>query len=169
MQIFWIVRDITHVKLAEAKLAIIANRAKTEFLSMMSHELRTPMNAVLGMTEILENTTLSEQQQEYVGTIRKGGEILLSVINNILDFSRIESGQLELEEHPFKLQKCIDEVLELMAVCTAKKSIKLVAIIDLDVPQNLLGDYARLRQILVNLVSNASELPHPAKGEGGAS
>jgi CheY-like chemotaxis protein/HPt (histidine-containing phosphotransfer) domain-containing protein len=107
------------------------------------------------MTEILQNTSLSRQQQQYVSTIRQGGEVLLSVINNILDFSRIESGHFELEERPFQLQQCIEEVLELMSSRTAEKFLELVPFVSLDVPQQLIGDYTRLRQILVNLVSNA--------------
>ncbi|MEA5477697.1 PAS domain-containing protein [Pseudanabaena galeata UHCC 0370] len=148
-------RKQTEAKLAAAQVAELSNKAKSEFLAVMSHELRTPMNTVIGMTEILGNTLLTRQQQQYVATIRQGGEVLLSVINNILDFSRIESGYLEIEESPFKLQQCIEEVLELMSSRTAEKFLELVTFVSLDVPQQLLGDYTRLRQILVNLVSNA--------------
>ncbi|MFM7601212.1 MAG: PAS domain-containing protein [Pseudanabaena sp.] len=148
-------RKQTEAKLAAAQVAELSNKAKSEFLAVMSHELRTPMNAVIGMTEILGNTSLSRQQQQYVAAIRQGGEVLLSVINNILDFSRIESGHLEIEESPFRLQQCIEEVLELMSSRTAEKFIELVTFVSLDVPQQLLGDCTRLRQILVNLVSNA--------------
>ncbi|MEA5488405.1 MULTISPECIES: PAS domain-containing protein [Pseudanabaena] len=148
-------RKQTEAKLAAAQVAELSNKAKSEFLAVMSHELRTPMNTVIGMTEILGNTLLTRQQQQYVATIRQGGEVLLSVINNILDFSRIESGYLEIEESPFKLQQCIEEVLELMSSRTAEKFLELVTFVSLDVPQLLLGDYTRLRQILVNLVSNA--------------
>ena len=160
IQFVGVVEDVTkrkqaEVKLAAAKIAESQNKAKSEFLAVMSHELRTPMNAVIGMTEILGNTPLTRQQQQYVATIRQGGEVLLSVINNILDFSRIESGHFELEEHPFKLQQCIEEVLELMSSRTAEKFLELVTFVSLDVPQQLIGDYTRLRQILVNLVSNA--------------
>ena len=148
-------RKLVEAKLAAARLAEMSNKAKSEFLAVMSHELRTPMNAVIGMTEILESTPLTRQQQQYVATIRQGGEVLLSVINNILDFSRIESGHFELEERPFKLQQCIEEVLELMSSRTAEKFLELVPFVSLDVPQQLIGDYTRLRQIFVNLVSNA--------------
>jgi signal transduction histidine kinase/DNA-binding response OmpR family regulator len=160
IRLYGTAQDISDRKLIEAKLiagqvAEAENKSKGEFLAIMSHELRTPMNAVIGMTEILQRTALSRQQQQYVTTIAQGGELLLSVINNILDFSRIESGHFELEAQPFRLQKCIEEVLELMASRTAEKFIELIPFVSLDVPQILLGDYIRLRQILVNLVSNA--------------
>jgi signal transduction histidine kinase/CheY-like chemotaxis protein/HPt (histidine-containing phosphotransfer) domain-containing protein len=148
-------RKLTEAKLTAAQIAEAQNKSKTEFLSVMSHELRTPMNAVIGMTEILQRTSLSRQQQQYVNTILQGGEVLLSVINNILDFSRIESGHFELEEKPFRLHQCIEEVLELIASRTAEKFIELIPFISLDVPQQLLGDSTRLRQIIINLVGNA--------------
>jgi PAS domain S-box-containing protein len=148
-------RKQTEAKLASAKLAEAANQAKSEFLAVMSHELRTPMNAVIGMTEILLNTPLSQPQQQYVSTIRQGGEMLLSVISDILDFSRIESGQIELEENAFNLEQCIEEVLDLMTSRIVEKSLELTALINIDVPKQIISDYTRLRQILINLISNA--------------
>jgi PAS domain S-box-containing protein len=160
IQFITIVEDITDRKKIEAnleaaKLAEAANQAKSEFLAVMSHELRSPMNAVISMTEILRNTSLSLEQQQYVDTIHQGGEILLSVVNNVLDFSRIESGHFELEQRPFNLQQCVDQVLELMTARIADKSVELSVLINPDAPKEIMGDHIRLRQILINLVSNA--------------
>ena len=148
-------RKKIEAKLESAKLSEATNQAKSDFLAVMSHELRTPVNAVIGMTEILGSTPLSTEQQQYLATIRQGGEILLSVVNNVLDFSRIESGHFALEQRPFNLQKCVDEVLELMTARIAEKSLELSVLITPDVPREIMGDHIRLRQILINLVSNA--------------
>lgn len=154
-------RDITLAKLAEEQMkaakeaAEAASRAKSEFLATISHEIRTPINAILGMTSLLLDTSLDPQQQDWVQTIRYGGEVLLNLINDILDFSKIESQKLELEEIPFSLPQLVEELLDLMAAQAQSKDLELVAWVDPNLPPTLIGDPNRLRQILANLLSNA--------------
>lgn len=132
-----------------------ANQAKSVFLATMSHEIRTPMNGVIGMSSLLGETSLTDQQRNYTETIASCGETLLNVINDILDFSKIESGGMELEEEDFNLQNCIEHILDMFGAKAAESGLELLYQVDRDVPLHIRGDDLRLRQVLTNLVGNA--------------
>lgn len=142
------------IRSAAAK-AQLGTQSKAGFLATMSHEIRTPMNGVLGMTTLLSQSTLNPEQRNYVESVRLSGQHLVSLINDILDYSKIESGKMELEKQEFDIESCVEDVIELLSAHANQKQLKIYYTLDHTIPAVLVGDVTRIKQVLTNLIENA--------------
>ncbi|WP_415909050.1 histidine kinase dimerization/phospho-acceptor domain-containing protein [Oleiharenicola sp. Vm1] len=156
-----VIDDVTDLKRVEDDLRVArdqaetADRAKGEFLAMMSHELRTPLNGIIGFATLLQDTALTTEQRDYVETVRKSGEALLTLTNELLDYSRIDAGRMQLDPQACSPRQIVEEAVELLSTRAAEKHLELLVAIAPGVPAHVLADPGRLRQVLVNLVGNA--------------